>query len=60
MMCIGEINLRVEASPIGSRYATALRENFFGILLIQTEIRLYLPFSDLFGTKRKMVRLVPN
>ena len=35
-------------------------ENFFEILLYQTEIRLYLPFSDLFGTKRTSISFQSN
>ena len=36
------------------------QRNLFEILLNQTDIRLYLPFSDWFGSKSTDFRLVPN
>ena len=36
------------------------QRNIFGILLNQTEIRLYLPFSDRFETKRTSVWCLPS
>ena len=36
------------------------QRKLFGIALIQTEIRLYLPFSDWFGSKRKSVWIQIN
>ena len=36
---------------------TYTQRNFFGILLIQTEIRLYLPFSNRFGSKQTFVKI---
>ena len=39
--------------PIGVSHSDGrTQRNIFEILLNQTEIRLYLPFSDLFGTKK--------
>ena len=42
-------------SPSSSKGQTYTQRNLFGILLNQTKIRLYLPYTDTFGTKRTYV-----
>ena len=43
------------AAILDSWYSTCTQRNLFRMLLNQTQIRLYLPFSDLFGTKQTFV-----
>ena len=48
-----DLNLAYECSSFVRKLFT--RRNLFEILLNQPKIRLYLPFSDLFGTRRMSV-----
>ena len=58
----GYQNIKLQLLPLGWLYDWSLHTqgNLFVILLNQTEIRMYLPYSDWFGTKRRSVRLQIN